>query len=83
MLVRPSCSSVDLDQWWSTVPAHNRRALERLAFHPLPHTLARALLSHPQACELLELRGEGDRARYVLTPRVADFVTTGARQLSA
>ena len=68
-----SCS-VDLDLWWSTVPPHHRRALERMAYHPLPHTLARALLAHPQACELLELRGEGDRARYVLTAPVADYV---------
>ena len=82
MLAR-TAGTVDLDRWWSSVPAHHRRALERLAYHPLPHTLARALLAHPQACELLELRGEGDRARYVLAPAVADFVASRPDLLSA
>jgi hypothetical protein len=78
-----TAGTVDLDCWWSSVPAHHRRALERLAYHPLPHTLARALLVHPQACELLELRGEGDRARYVLTAPVADYVASRAGLLTA
>lgn len=74
-----STTCAHLEQWWATVPAHQRRALERLAHHPLPHTLARALLQHPLGCSLLTVRGSGDSARYLLAPEVAEWVAQGAR----
>lgn len=76
-------SGLDLDMWWQSLPLHHRWALQRVGPHPLPHTLARVLLAHPRAAQLVELRGEGDRARCVLAPGVAEYVVRCTRLTNA
>lgn len=69
---------VDLERWWDSLPAHDQRALERVASHPLPHTLARRLLQNQDEFDVLQPSGQGLQGHYRLRAEAAQYVSDRA-----